>query len=388
MATHTGVGMSHHRHARQAGREAVNQALSLADIEQPDFVFMFASVGYDQQELLKSVREATGKAPLAGCSGEGVIAGGEADESNFSVAVMVIQSDELRFENALVTGLAEDSEGAGRRLAEAFGPGMQPDAAALLVFPDGITVNFDRLRAGIEGRLDRRLPLFGGTAGDNFAWETSYQYRDDDVVSDGVAAVLLSGRVHLTWEISHSCFPLGTERTITRASGNVIYEIDGIPVLEVIKEYLPEGEWGQIIGNLPLGFVVPNELSEYDEYVVRVITAQIEDGITLPTEVAEGSAIWIMRRDQEKIGDGVRETATRLKTAIGDERPQIVFHFDCAGRGKIVLREQQKAANLAQLREIIGPTVPWVGFYSFGEIAPVGEQNIFHNWTAVVVAVH
>jgi hypothetical protein len=42
---------------------------------------MFASVGYDQQALLNAVNEATDGAPLCGCSGEGVIAGNEADES-------------------------------------------------------------------------------------------------------------------------------------------------------------------------------------------------------------------------------------------------------------------------------------------------------------------
>src|SRR5215831_6789576 len=109
MGTKAGVGMSHHRNPKIAGREAVEKALAAASIEQPDFVFMFASVGYEQRALLDAVREATGGAPLAGGSGEGIIAGAEADESNFSVAVMAISSDELRFKNVLASGLKEDS---------------------------------------------------------------------------------------------------------------------------------------------------------------------------------------------------------------------------------------------------------------------------------------
>src|SRR5436309_3859448 len=115
MGTKSGVGMSHHRNPKVAGREAAERALATAGIDRPDFVFMFASVGYEQRALLDAVRVATGGAPLAGGSGGGVIAGVETDESNFSVAVMTISSDELNFKNAIASGLKADSEGPSPR---------------------------------------------------------------------------------------------------------------------------------------------------------------------------------------------------------------------------------------------------------------------------------
>jgi len=69
-------------------------ALKTGSIEKADFVFMFCSVGYDQRIIVKYVYDFCGGAPLCGCSGEGTIAGFESDESNFSVAVMAIRSDE------------------------------------------------------------------------------------------------------------------------------------------------------------------------------------------------------------------------------------------------------------------------------------------------------
>src|SRR3712207_9368965 len=102
MTTTAGVGISRHHNPNVAGREAAEQALKKAGVDKPDFVFMFASVGYDQHSLLRAVREATGGAPLCGCSGEGTISGDDADESNFSVVVMVISSDELRSEERRV----------------------------------------------------------------------------------------------------------------------------------------------------------------------------------------------------------------------------------------------------------------------------------------------
>ena len=65
--------MSRHHNPNFAGREAAEQALKEASIAKADFVFMFATVGYDQRSVLQAVREATGGAPLCGCSAEGTI---------------------------------------------------------------------------------------------------------------------------------------------------------------------------------------------------------------------------------------------------------------------------------------------------------------------------
>jgi hypothetical protein len=75
MATKAGVGMSRHHNPNIAGREAAEQALEKAGVDKPDFIFMFASIGYDQHSLLRAVHEATGGAPLTGYSAEGTING-------------------------------------------------------------------------------------------------------------------------------------------------------------------------------------------------------------------------------------------------------------------------------------------------------------------------
>src|ERR687895_2020063 len=119
MTTTAGVGMSRHHNPNVARREAAEQALQKADLDEPDFVFMFASIGYDQHSLLRAVRETTGGAPLSGCSAGGTINGHDADESNFSVLVTVISSDKLRWHNGLARGLVDDdSRAVGQRVAK------------------------------------------------------------------------------------------------------------------------------------------------------------------------------------------------------------------------------------------------------------------------------
>jgi hypothetical protein len=139
MTTKAGVGMSRHHNPNVAGREAAEQALQKAGVERPDFVFMFATVGYDRRSLLRAVRGATGEAPLSGCSAEGTISGDDADESNFSVVVMIITSEELRWCHSLARGLSADSLAAGQRVTQSLSSDLGADALGLFVFPDGTT---------------------------------------------------------------------------------------------------------------------------------------------------------------------------------------------------------------------------------------------------------
>src|SRR5215211_8532663 len=167
MTTKAGVGTSHHHNPNVAGREAAEQALKSADLVKPDFVFMFASIGYDQRSLLGAVRETTGGAPLSGCSAEGTINGDDADESNFSVLVTAISSEELRWHNGIGSGLLEgDSRAVGQRVAKDLQPNLSADTIGVFVFPDGRMDNLEHFFAGLEGNLpsDRFLPLWGGGA--------------------------------------------------------------------------------------------------------------------------------------------------------------------------------------------------------------------------------
>ena len=396
MATKAGVGMSRHHNPNVAGREAAEQALEKAGVDRPDFVFMFASIGYDQPSLLRAVREATGGAPLSGCSAEGTMNGDDVDESNFSVLVTAISSDELQWTNGLARGLENDSRAVGQRIAQNLQTDLSAETIGLFVFPDGLTLTLDTFFEGLEENLpsERFLPLWGGGAGNNFNAEgPTYQYCDDEVISDGVSYALLSGEAQTAWAISHGLVPIGGERKVTRSQGNVIYEIDGKPATEVLKEYLPEHalvderDWFQYAISLALCFRAPGYFKD-EEYVVRGVPAvRMDDGsIIVQTEVQEGTSVWFSSRDKEKITTGFDRMAHQIKDQLGSERPKLVFQFECLTRGKSMFREQEKLQILKRFRQYVGPEAPWAGFYAIGEIGPVEEHNNHHLFTSVVLA--
>lgn len=395
MATHVGVGLSQHRNTRVAGREAAERALAAANVARPDLVLLFGAVGHDLAALLAVVREATGRAPLIGCSVSGCITRGVVDESNFCVEVAVIASDELCFTTAHVPDISRDPEAAGRELGAALRPSLGDDAVALLFLADAFTLNYSAVKKGLDEALaaPRFLPVVGGGANNDVTSFRTFQFHDDTIHEHGACCTLISGAGTLLTSVTHGCYPLGLKQTVTRAEGNKIFEIDHKPALATIEGYISEDEqrnWLHATSNVCLGLETPESLAdEYDPLCIRYIVGRDEaaGAILIQTEIAEGTPIWLARRDSDRICREADRTAERLLARLDGRTPKFVLQFECLGRGKLLLSESVKLDLMRRLQRAAPEGTPWIGAYVGGEIGPVADTNMFHNYTAVVAAV-
>jgi small ligand-binding sensory domain FIST len=138
---------------------------------------------------------------------------------------------------------------------------------------------------------------------------------------------------------------------------------------------------------LALSFRAPSYIKD-EEYVVRGIpSVNLSEGsITVQTDVQEGTSLWFSSRDKEKISIGLDRMARQIKEQLEGDQPKLVLHFDCASRGKMMFRDQEKLQILKRFRQSVGPDVPWAGFYAYGEIGPVEEHNDRNLYTAVTLA--
>lgn len=399
-STHIGVGVSHHRNPVMAGKEAVAQALAQADIEQPDFVMLFSTVGYRQAILLKSVREAAGHAPLIGCSGAGILAQGITDESNFAVVVLTIKSDEMHFSQGMATGFKDSSSQVGEAVGEGISEAgvSAEEAKTLFLFLDGISPNFDEFMEGLRQRtdLEQSIPAIGGFAGDNIAYEETFQYYNDQLITDGAVWALLSGDVTITSVSSHGCVPIGMQHTVTKSDRNTVYEVDDKPVLNVLKSYLTDSEiadWGVAAVNLGWGFdTLQNQQvgAASDEKIIRCMISKDDEAqsVQVFSDIPEGSRFWITRRDHQQIYNKAESMSERLLNKLAGQTPKLIFHVECDGRGKLIFRDNEKRQLLSNLQTKIGTTVPWVGLYAFSEIGPIADQNCLQNFAGILTAFH
>ena len=404
MATSVGVGESKQSNPFEAGVEAAKKALEQAKIQKCDFVFLFATAGYDQEEMLKGVRSVTGSAPLSGCSGAGIITqSGPAGEGMFTnkglvkgedtLAVMVFSSDTINFFNCYSEDLRKNSTKAGIEIGESIKKEKIENPLTLLMFPDGMTVNSKELFKGIDSAIEKPIPFCGGTAGENLTFIKTYQYHNDKVLSDGVSCVLISGKVDIEVGVSHGCIPISLARTITKAEENNIYEIDNKPAWDFFKEYLPE-DLGDFSAELVTFFVLGEKVSaelenDYGKYITRVPLNQNPDGsLYVNTVMPTGTKVHMMRRDEDKVSNGAKDLARKLYRKHANKNPIAVLQFDCAGRGRRLFGDDTKRLGVDVIQDVFGKEVPWLGFYSYGEIAPIGKQNHVHNVTVVLLLIY
>ncbi|MBN2763065.1 MAG: hypothetical protein JXR41_08250, partial [Bacteroidales bacterium] len=208
MKTKVGVGESTKEEAFTAGVEAAKLALDRAGINSCDFVFVFATVAYNQQELINGVRSLTGNAHLSGCSGEGIItqAGPEGEvmftlsgsnQGKYAVGVMVIASTEIQMINYSAKGLKKSSRTAGEEIGKKIEKDGIKKPHVLMMFLDGLTPNVKEFFTGIDACVTKPLLFCGGLALDNFAYGKTYQYYNDQVLTDAASCVLIAGNCNI-----------------------------------------------------------------------------------------------------------------------------------------------------------------------------------------------
>jgi small ligand-binding sensory domain FIST len=197
-------------------------------------------------------------------------------------------------------------------------------------------------------------------------------------MENACSAVLMVGDFEQMTIVTHGSEPLSDARVVTNCTGNVIYEIDGRPAIDIACEGLGERITSEnIISAITLmgiGFKTTYSPDFLSPYIVRAIHGfNFEDGSCfIPTEVTEGSEIQFMRRDPDSVLESARAGAEKLSTALDslNVTPKLICQFDCAGRGKgIVGDDVHRGMTMGQ--EAFEPTVPWMGLFAYGEISPM-----------------
>ena len=394
MSTHIAVGQSLLAESTAAGREAARDALGRMGVV-PDAVrtaLVFATAPHDQAGVLAGVRAAVPGAQITGCSGEGVIVQHATHERDRAVAVLLCASPTLTLDPRVYADYDADPAARGRALADDVN--ACPDAIAVLVFPDGLTGNCTALLDALQARLTRSVPILGGTSADAMALERTYQYGPDGASTNAVTAVIVRGQGRLEFAVSHGCMPIGLERTVTRAEGGWVQEIDGRPAWDVFKEYLegdPPDLQAEGVIHLCIGKPL-DDTARLDYDAPHVIHTPLhldkETGaLFFPGGgLSSGERIRLTRRDAARI----RETALGCaqKLVRPEQRPAAVFQFDCAGRGRALFGSYAADEIVRPLQAELGTDVPWIGFHTFGEIAPIGGRSYYHNYTVVLCALY
>jgi hypothetical protein len=229
------------------------------------------------------------------------------------------------------------------------------------------------------------VTLTGGLAGDGTRFADTLVICGDRIESRMAAAVGFYGpRMQVGCASLGGWDPFGPERFITKASGNVLFELDGQSALALYKRYL-----GDHASDLPAsGLLFPLSVrkDEHDEPSVRTILAidESQQSMTFAGDMPVGARARLMKANFDRLIDGATGAARANYEAIGSVAPDIALLISCVGR-RLVL-QQRTEEEVEAVRDVLGPEVPMTGFYSYGEISPFRPtaRCQLHNQTMTI----
>ncbi|MBI4359157.1 MAG: FIST C-terminal domain-containing protein [Candidatus Nealsonbacteria bacterium] len=388
----TAVGISDNKDPFEAGSLACRQALDKVG-GQAELIVVFSSVSYDQEKMISGVRSVSKEVPLVGCSDSGEIT--TAGPTSKRVAVMALSADNIDFVIGIGFGTDKDSHAAGVAAAKEVKEKSTKELSLLMAFLDGLAENGAAVVRGFQEVLGRNLPIVGGSAGDDFLFKKTFQYYNDQIMTNAVIGIGFSGEFSFGVGVRHGWEPIGLPMKVTKAQGSKIIKVNDRPALSVYEDYfgkkaeeLVKEPIAKMAYTYPLGMSVEGS----EELLIRdVVIASKEGEITCAAEIPEGSEIRLMLGDPDKAILAAREAAKGALDQLGGRKPSAVFIFDCMARCKLLGQGIRTQEEITAIQEVLGKDVPVIGFYTYGELAPLAGEvgpkcfSVFHNETMTLM---
>ena len=320
-------------------------------------------------------------ATILSCSSSGDIQGNELVESPIVATAVKFEKTLLRSASTTIeTGMNHSP--AGEKLAREL---MGPDLRLVFVLSDGHNVNAGELVQGLNNVLGDKVPVTGGLAGDGIEFSKTIVGLDGPPVSNQVAAIGFYGTA---LKVGHGSLggwdPIGPERVITRSKNNTLFELDGTSALELYKTYL--GERANELPGAALLFPLSIQVNETGESVVRTVLSVNEENQSMQFagDLPEGSRCQLMIANFDRIIDASALAAEHCLESMDNHDTELGIFISCVGRR--LLLGSRVEEELEEAIQVIGPQAKVTGFYSYGELSPLGNHQgcQLHNQTMTI----
>ena len=372
--------------------EAVNQASEqiLANLNgrSPDLAVVFISAHHRPSYFTapEVLSEALGVKVLIGCSAAGVIGGGQEVERRPGIAISA----------AILPGvdlspfhLNQDELPSPDSPPEAWHEllGLQPaECPAIMLLPDPFTLRSDHLLAGLDFAYPSAVKI-GGLASGGGQPGANTLFINGKSVGSGAVGVAFSGDLAVETVVAQGCRPIGEPLVVTDSEINVISKLGDRTPIEVLRELFEAAETREkrlIRRSLQIGIIMDRlaQDSSEGEFLIRnVLGADADDGTLAVGElVQEGQVVQFFVRDAQAADEDLRMMLEEyIDNLDDDDVPASALLFSCLGRGQYLYGSPDHDTTM--FTDMVAD-IPIAGFFSNGEIGPIGDQTFLHGYSA------
>ncbi len=240
---------------------------------------------------------------------------------------------------------------------ESKAPEADTENSFALMLIDGLSIREEPVAHALQYALGK-ISLFGGSAGDDLKFVTTYVYSDGHFHSDSVVLVLITTSLPFTiFKTQH--FISTDERLVVTAANTaerIVQEINGLPAAQEYARLL-----GINVNELdPAHFAVSPVVVMIDgtDYVRSIQKANPDGSLTFFCAIDEG----LVFRVAQGVGlvNNLEQTFNKIREEIGE--PQLVLGCDCILRSLEINQHGLKD----RVCEVFKPNNT-IGFSSYGE---------------------
>ena len=335
----------------------------------------------------EELREMFPAAHILGCSTGGQINNSDISDDEIVAAAISFNATRLRLVCQDISD-PKQSRDCGKSIGRSL---SGDDLAGIFVLSDGLNVNGSELVSGLVAAIGPDVPLTGGLAGDGADFAETLVGGDCVPRARMVVGIGFYGSAIRIGHGSAGGWDLfGPRRQVTKSIGNVLFELDGEPALDLYERYLgPEDSKG-LPGSALLFPIQVHDAGRPDSAVVRTVLAVDHKArsMTFAGDVPQGWTAQLMHGNFDRLAEGAADAARQARVSLdaseGDHQFSILI--SCIGRRLLMGQRTSDEAEAAGVE--LGTNTLRLGFYSYGEISPHAESGIceLHNQTMTVTS--
>jgi len=349
----------------------------------PNLAIVFASVKHDLNKISNIFYSLN--IDLIGCSSSGEIINEAITDEGICILVLDMNKDyyKILYQEIEDERNYSELELLGKKIVNTF------ENPAVLLFTGGITLDGVKIVNQIKQTKSTDFPIYGGLAGDDLKYEKTFSFTNNWITQKGVVTLVINNdKIKVRGKCISGWERMGGTHQITKSKGNVLYEIDHKPAVDIYRQYfnfhthykggiLDENEsYESITGQYPL---IINRSKEYTIMRSPLVSDFDNNTIVLAGSVIEGEQFQFGIAPDFELLEKTTKAFENLKNDIPKIDAAIVIN--CKGRQTAFGPEiSDEIEAIHRLWE-----APSIGFFSYGEIGNVENGPCeFHNVTCTL----
>jgi hypothetical protein len=259
---------------------------------------------------------------------------------------------------------------------------------AFLISGSHMETDAEQLLFGFEDVIGKQVNVFGGMAGDDYGFREQFVFTNDKSSNRGIVTLALDeDKIAIHGIATCGWKAVGTVRTVTKSTGNHVYTVDDIPVLDLTAKYgglenIEEGN-EQVAMEIAVNFPLQLQREVGDPVMRPGLLIDWKDrSFYCSGSVPQGSRVRFSIPPDFDVMEKVIRGVEELKASEMPEADALVV-FSCAGR--ILALGPLMNLEIEGIKKVWN--VPMAGMFSNAELARATKGNLeMHNCTTCCVA--